>query len=104
MRGGDLQLATGEHRKQVGEPGSREEEPEVRRYHEPLVYWVAGRCPGYCSIVHPFRLILVLRCWEAKLSGIMAVLSQPGIECRQLPVRPSAQRKASLHASRAWLQ
>lgn len=26
MRGGDLQLATGEHRKQVGEPGRWEEE------------------------------------------------------------------------------
>lgn len=27
------------------------------------------------------------------LSGVIAVFSQPGIERRQLPVRPSAQRK-----------
>jgi hypothetical protein len=32
------------------------------------------------------------------------VLSQPGVECRQLPVRPSAQRKTNSYASRAWLQ
>lgn len=39
-----------------------------------------------------------------QLSGVIAVLSQPGIECRQLPVRPSAQRKTSFCASGDGLQ
>ena len=38
------------------------------------------------------------------LSGVVAVFSQPGIERRQFPVRPSAQRKTMSSASGVGLQ